>query len=478
MPPLRMTRCLGYLSFLLWWAVLTGKVTCTAAEDGSDDALAEEDYVPAPPPPAADEPIPDKVGAEVHLSKKERSALKKLECGMCQAILREMHVEVARHKMTQKGVGSESQIWETSNAMCLALLQKYRLDLTGPKPKLEPKSEEEEEELMMSQSQSSGMDYMRSMLVLKMGCQSWLEDYGGDTSGFIYKAVKDKTKTADSAAIDYCANNVGLCGKSKKEQKKKEKEAERARLKQREAMINKQETEEKKDKEKDPFSSLPEDSKFGLQRMLEMARDDPLHYMEDDAKERVQKARAELRCEVCRVALEEAHGEVMKRPKSMRSESDILSIVEGACSGGADLSVPSYFGVEPPPLPPVWTDSIRPQVQKKSGRYTLKPYAKKAGKERRKWRQMNKEGKHKPPPSGENEADMMLTLACKDMLEPARMAEELYAQMAACGSDDARAKKGCAPPLSAARKVCKTAEAAVCTFESATNSEGRKEEEL
>ena len=32
---------------------------------------------------------------------------------------------------------------------------------------------------------------MRSMLVFKMGCQQWLEDYGGDTSGYVYKSVKD-----------------------------------------------------------------------------------------------------------------------------------------------------------------------------------------------------------------------------------------------------------------------------------------------
>lgn len=35
-------------------------------------------------------------------------------------------------------------------------------------------------------------DFMRAMLVLKMGCQQWLEDYGGDTSGFIFKSVKDR----------------------------------------------------------------------------------------------------------------------------------------------------------------------------------------------------------------------------------------------------------------------------------------------
>ena len=33
--------------------------------------------------------------------------------------------------------------------------------------------------------------FMRSMLVFKMGCQQWLEDYGGDTSGYVYKSVKD-----------------------------------------------------------------------------------------------------------------------------------------------------------------------------------------------------------------------------------------------------------------------------------------------
>ena len=34
--------------------------------------------------------------------------------------------------------------------------------------------------------------FMRSMLVFKMGCQQWLEDYGGDTSGYVYKSVKDE----------------------------------------------------------------------------------------------------------------------------------------------------------------------------------------------------------------------------------------------------------------------------------------------
>ena len=37
-------------------------------------------------------------------------------------------------------------------------------------------------------------DFMRAMLVLKMGCQHWLEDHGGDTSGFVYKSVKDRSR--------------------------------------------------------------------------------------------------------------------------------------------------------------------------------------------------------------------------------------------------------------------------------------------
>merc|ERR1712118_626241 len=81
------------------------------------------------PPCAADgdegNEIPDKVGAEIHLSKKERKTLKSMECKLCKAILVEMYEEVVKHKMVKK---SENEIWYTSNAICLGLLQKYRLD--------------------------------------------------------------------------------------------------------------------------------------------------------------------------------------------------------------------------------------------------------------------------------------------------------------------------------------------------------------
>merc|ERR1712048_481812 len=144
----------------------------------------------------------------------------------------------------------------------------------------------------------------------------------------------------------------------------------------------------------DPFKSLPEDSKFGLQRMLEMAKDDPFHYMEEDAKQRVQQARADLRCDVCKTVMEEVHSHVSKRPKSMQREYDILPLFEGACEGGKDLSVPNYFGVEPPPLPPVWTDRYRPKLNKKAKKYELKPFPKKGKKERDKWREKTATGQH------------------------------------------------------------------------------------
>ena len=147
-----------------------------------------------------------------------------------------------------EGAGSEEQVWETSNAMCLALLQKlglglvtlslalglglgpcrvcaclrkYRLSLDDT-PSLDQKDGDDDELailahdimclcwvwslrsmlpavskqgaiLRMARSAEAGKqhDFMRAMLVLKMGCQQWLEDHGGDTSGFVYKSVKD-----------------------------------------------------------------------------------------------------------------------------------------------------------------------------------------------------------------------------------------------------------------------------------------------
>jgi len=419
-----------------------------------------------------EEPIPDKVGAEVHLTKEERGTLKKVECQMCKAVLREMHSEVVKHKMTKKGWGSEMQVWETSNAMCLAMLQKYKLDLV--KAKIEKKAEDEDEEMAMSGGGNPAL-VMRGMLVLKMGCQRWLEDNGGDTSGFIYKRVIEDTNTPEESAKEFCHTVAGQCGKGKKEKQAKDKVKSQELEQKRRGMRAIEEKEEDKRKEDDPFSKLPKDSMAGLQRMLEMAKDDPLSMMEDAAKLRIKQGQKDLRCDVCRKALEQAHEDVMKRPKSMRREFDILPFAEGACEGGKDLSVPGYFGIEPPPLPPPWTDKYRQKLDKKTNKFTLKRFPKKAQKKRLKWRELTPEGKQKPPPSDEHEEDMMMTLSCKDALVPADMAEALYEQMVACNSGK---EATCDAALAAARLTCRDAEEFSCIYEAKDKKEDKSKKEL
>jgi len=406
---------------------------------------------------AAEESIPDKVGVEVHLTKQERNALKKLECSMCKVLISEMHEEVARHSMTAKGAGSEEQVWETSNAMCLALLQKYELKL-GEIPSLEKKADDDELAMAAAAQEGRQHEFMRAMLVLKMGCQQWLEDYGGDTSGFVYKSVKDGSQSPAGAAQEFCVRSR-LCGKSK-ERKKKQEAKEKERLKKRMKMAEEAEKKEEEKRKEDPMSSLPEDSKFGIQRMLEMARDDPLHYMDEEAQERVHKARSDLRCSVCSTVLEEAFNVVGKRPKSLQSEHDVLTVMEGMCSGGPDLSIPNYFGVDPPPLPAVWTDRWRPKFDKKVGHYTLKPFGKGA-KARQKWRKLSEEGKQKPLQSEENEQDIILTMTCKDILEPERFSESLFQHMASC-----EVASGCRAASAAANTVCRDSGGKPCRPES------------
>ena len=249
---------------------------------------------------------------------------------------------------------------------------------------------------------------MRAMLVLKMGCQHWLEDHGGDTSGFVFKSVKEGSQSPAGAAQEFCVRSK-LCGKGKKKQAEQEKERlkERAltwcvslldRLFRGRKMLSEAEKKEEEQKKEDLMSSLPEDSKFGLQRMLELARDDPLHYMEDDAKERVRQGVVDLRCAVCNVVLQEAFQSLRERPKSLQSEHEMLNSMEKSCEGGPDLSIPSYFGIEPPRLPPTWTDRYRPS--KKEGRYVLRPYK---SSKRQKWRRLALNGKQKPLEMEENE---------------------------------------------------------------------------
>merc|ERR1712008_14226 len=338
----------------------------------------------------------------------------------------------------------------------------YRL--TVDPPSLEQKPEgEDDEEYMAKAGPSTGM---QTMLVLKMGCQRWVEDYGGDTSGFVYKAVRDGTWAKESAADDFCTQMVNLCGKKKKDKQKQQKAMERQRQQERARLNKAEEKREAADREKDIFKNLPEDSKLGIQRMLELAKDDPLHYMDSDAQERVHKARVDLRCSVCQTVLEYVHGRVSQQPKSMRREYDIMPFMEGACDGGKDLSVPNYFGVEPPPLPALWTDRVRPHFSKKSKPWDLSKFPRKSAKERQKWRKLSEEGKQKPPPAGEGEGDMMLTMACKDMLEPERMAEALFTSMANCEKQGDFGAKSCNPVFQAALAACRSAEGAPCTADS------------
>lgn len=418
-----------------------------------------------------DEPIPDKVGAEVHMSKQERQILKKVECGMCKAILREMHVEVKKHSMTTKGWGSEVGVWETSNAMCLGLLQKYKLDLANAK--IEKKAEDEDEEMGLGGG-GDPQAVMRGMLVLKMGCQRWLEDFGGDTSGFIYKRVQEDGEP-EASAKEFCYNQANQCGKAKKDKAKKAKEQDKEREVKRRELRKKEDIEEAKRDEDNPFSKLPKDSMAGLQRMLEMAKDDPLHYMEEPAKVRIQQGQKELRCDVCRAALEQVHDDVMKRPKSMRREYDILPFADAACEGGKDVSVPAYFGVDPPPLPPAWTDKYRPKFDKKLNQYRLKRFPKKAAKKRGKWREQTASGRQKPPPPDEHEGDMMMTLSCTDVIEPARMVEVLYEQMNSCSKG-----ASCDAALATARLTCKDKDDAPCKYEDVGSKDepSKKAEEL
>jgi len=86
-----------------------------------------------------------------------------------------------------------------------------------------------------------------------------------------------------------------------------------------------------------------------------------------------------------------------------------------------------------------------------------------------KWRELTPEGKQKPPDGEQHEGDMMMTLSCKDILEPARMAEALYEQRVAC---DKSKEATCDAALAVARLTCRDTDGATCTYV----TEGEKED--
>merc|ERR1712113_532782 len=64
---------------------------------------------------------------------------------------------------------------------------------------------------------------------------------------------------------------------------------------------------------------------------------------------------------------------------------------------------------------------------------------------------------------------MMLTLTCKDLLEPERMTEALFQERAKCEAIARPLPKAepdtCDPVLRSAEKVCKAADGALCIYE-------------
>ena len=87
------------------------------------------------------------------------------------------------------------------------------------------KFEDEETEIMQN---GGGSGVVRAMLVLKMGCQQWVDDFGIDASGHVFKAVKTGEEVAKLVARGFCSNRTNLCGKEKKERQKQERAKERA----------------------------------------------------------------------------------------------------------------------------------------------------------------------------------------------------------------------------------------------------------
>merc|ERR1711959_753091 len=94
-------------------------------------------------------------------------------------------------------------------------------------------------------------------------------------------------------------------------------------------------------------------------------------------------------------------------------------------------------------------------------------------------------GRQKPPPPMENEEDLMLTMACKEVVEPARTSEMLYDNMGKCarknsakGKTNAKQEEvssSCDPVALTAPEVCKNHEGVACSYEKKTDAEAKDE---
>mmetsp|Transcript_51569 Transcript_51569/g.122816 ORF Transcript_51569/g.122816 Transcript_51569/m.122816 type:complete len:415 (-) Transcript_51569:88-1332(-) len=314
------------------------------------------------------------VDAKKTLQKKLRMRGKdyKLEKGtdlkMCDAIVHEMHKEVAKHSLRD---GGEDEIFDTAGmAICLGVVQWYTFAKNAKDVWSLSKREMSLDEAEESDSPYGGMlgmggedggtnpDMMEGLMLTKEACVKFAEDLQMDISEVMYAGVVDKTPEEISA--EFCPKAVRPEPKTK-----------RTKV-----------TEEVRDTDTQSSDRMQEflrekDTSGTIAELLEMESLSPEKMLTPQGQAEVKQGRIDIACKVCKTAVRKAGEELQEIRKTpvfkdrWQRDSIVTDLVAGLCHGEDWEKIKEGYMPRVPGDPPVWVDQYDVR-QDKEGTWELR----------------------------------------------------------------------------------------------------------
>ena len=115
----------------------------------------------------------------------DAAASRDTRASMCRAIVREMHIEIHKHKLRKNG---EDDIYDTVPAICMAIVQNYTLTATAP-PHRSFSLRKRAVKLDDDEDASSDPATFQHLVTLKNACEGFTEEFQQEMSELMYKAA-------------------------------------------------------------------------------------------------------------------------------------------------------------------------------------------------------------------------------------------------------------------------------------------------
>ena len=278
------------------------------------------------------------------IASQDTDAFQQTRVAMCQAVVREMHIEIHKHSLRKNG---EDDIYETVPAICLAIVQNYTITAT-PAPHMTWVLSKRTVKLDDDDDPDPGA--LQHLMLLKGACEAFTDEFQQEMSELMYRAALQND--VEPIVAEFCTSsavvNAPLPPPPPRKRKPKDPTGASHAKKARKKAI-----ESHSDGGMPDMSDLLKkyDTDGSISTLLEMERENPQAMLEPEQLAQVQRGSVDIQCDVCSAA---AKVGVVRARKArvLADETALASIVSLLCYGSPPDSMDEY--PKYPGNPPLW----------------------------------------------------------------------------------------------------------------------------